>query len=134
MDFSVNILYNSEKEMKSVLQQVLKTTKTSSVTEINHAVLMKINKDVLSTFVQNLVDLVQNNIELCKSAANKVDQLKTEQLTNQKEIIKIQHEQISSVQETVKTEMKSWADVAKTNTKQNMALSVKQSRMQSKQR
>ena len=51
--------------------------------------------------------------------------MKTEQLTNQKEIIKIQHEQISSVQETVKTEMKSWADVAKTNTKQNMALSVK---------
>lgn len=125
MDFSVEKLYNSEKEMQTILKQIVKATKTCSTREINHSILMKLNKDVLSTYVKNLVDVVENNLELCKLAANKVDQLKTEQIVNQKELIKAHQEQLTSVQETVKTEIKSWADVARTNTNQSMAVSVK---------
>ena len=125
MDFSVEILYSTEKEMQEMLQKILKASKTSVATEINHGALMKLNKDILSHYVEDLSNMLVKNIDLCKSAASKVDNLKTEQIASQTELIKTQQEQLNSVQETVKTEMKSWADVAKVNTDTNLAVPVK---------
>ena len=124
MDFSVDLLYNSEKNMKANLQQLLKDTKTTAVMELNHSTLMKLNKDALVNYVKNLANLVDENIDLCKSAACEVDQLKSEQIKNQKKIIEAQQEQLISVQETVKTEFRSWADVTKTNIQKSTDVSV----------
>ena len=70
--------------MREIYEQILKTTKTSSVTDINHAILMKLNKDILVNYVQKLVTLTSCNIYLCKTATSKVDELKTEQIVYQK--------------------------------------------------
>ena len=47
-----------------------------------------------------------------------MDQLKSEKIADQRLLLEIQQGQINSVQDTVKSEMKSWADVVKKNTSQ----------------
>ena len=72
---------------------------------------------------------MRENVNTCKSAASKLDQMKTEQIENQKKLLEFQQERIDSVQQTVKTELKSWADVVKkgnSSNKQLTAQSVKE--------
>ncbi|KAL5263860.1 hypothetical protein ACHWQZ_G005064 [Mnemiopsis leidyi] len=116
MEFSVDLLNAIEKEMQSEMQKILKTANISCSSEATESALMKLNKNPLAKFVNSLLHLVEKNVELCKSAAGKIDQLKTEKIADQKLLIEFQKGQISSVQETVKSEMKSWADVVKKNT------------------
>ena len=104
-----------ETDLTSTLHQVLKVVKSPSANDISHESLMKINKDSLAKFVESLSKLMQGNIELCKSATGKLD----EQIKNQSIVIENQREQISTVQETVKTEIKSWSDVVKKNSISN---------------
>ena len=118
MAFSVNLLNTMEKEMTSEIQKLLKAVNVSSASEVNESVLMRLNKNPLAQFVDSLLNLVEKNVELCKCAAGKIDQLKYEKIADQKLLIEAQHGQINSVQETVKTEIKSWADVVKKNTNQ----------------
>ena len=125
MDFSVNLLHTMEKDMKFGILQVLKAANVSSAEEIDESVLMKVDKDTLIIFVNSLVSLVEKNLELCKLAANKVDEMKSELIENQKELLKKQQDQIDSVQKTVKTEIKSWADVVKKNNNQTKLLTTK---------
>ena len=46
--------------------------------------------------------------------------MKSEKIADQKLLIETQHGQINSVQETVKSEIKSWADVVKKDTNQRI--------------
>ena len=62
---------------------------------------------------------------LFKSAASKMDQMKSEQIENQKELMKMKQDQIDSVQTTVETGMKSWVDIVKKNSSQNKQLTSK---------
>ena len=64
------------------------------------------------------MNLIEENVELCKCAAGKMDQLKTEKIADQKQLIELQQTQMNSVHDTVKSEMKSWADVVKKNNNQ----------------
>ena len=118
MDFSIDQLNAVEKEMQSEMQKIFKTANISCSSEATESALMKLNKNPLAKFVNSLLHLVEKNVELCKSAAGTIDQLKTEKIADQKLLIEIQKGQINSVQETVKSEMKSWADVVKKNTSQ----------------
>merc|ERR1712023_309292 len=89
----------------------------------------KLNKNSLSDIILRLVNLCEKNVNTCKSAASKLDQMKTEQIENQKKLLEFQQERIDSVQQTVKTELKSWADVVKkgnSSNKQLTAQSVKE--------
>ena len=79
-----------------------------SVEKLTHAALMKLGKDALATFVENLAKSLTTNIDLCKSAAGTLDNFKTE-------LIEVQKEQLQSVKNTVKTEMQSWSDIVKKN-------------------
>ena len=123
MDFAVESLHAIEKEFKSVTEQVLKVMKISSTSELNHNVIMKSNKDVIANCLKSVVTLLEKNMELCKSAAAENDTLKSEQIEIQKDVIRIQQSQIGSVQETVKEEMQSWADIVNKNSKQTITLS-----------
>ena len=114
-----------EKELNTAMQKVLKTVKISSLSELNHSALLKLNKDPLVTLFENMCHLFTNNIELCKTAASKVDQLKSEQLDSQREIIKMKQDKLDSVENVVKSEIKSWAEVVNKNTNQSKALSSK---------
>ena len=63
-------------------------------------------------------------MDLCKSAAAENDKVKSEQIQNQRELIRIQLAQLGSVQATVEEEMENWADIMK-KSKQGNTLSVK---------
>ncbi|KAL5256543.1 hypothetical protein ACHWQZ_G011706 [Mnemiopsis leidyi] len=119
MDFSVDLLNTMEKKMTSEIQKVLKAVNVSCASEVSESALMKLNKNPLAQIVNSLVNLIEQNVELCKSAAGKMDQLKSDKIADQKLLIDLQKTQINSVQETVKSEMKSWADVVKKNVNLN---------------
>ena len=106
--------------MKSLTQQIVKSTKSSSLAEMNYNCIMKLNKDIIAKCLEDCAKLFVKNLEVCKSAASEIDKLKTEVIDKQNEIIELQQSQIQSVretvqneigsvQETVKTEMCSWA-------------------------
>ncbi|KAL5264420.1 hypothetical protein ACHWQZ_G005491 [Mnemiopsis leidyi] len=119
MDFSVDLLNTMEKKMTSEIQKVLKAVNVSCASEVSESALMKLNKNPLAQIVNSLVSLIEQNVELCKCAAGKMDQLKSDKIADQKLLIELQKNQINSVQETVKSEMKSWADVVKKNVNLN---------------
>ena len=97
------------------LHDVLKAAKAVSVEELDHSALMRVNKDPLAKFVESLSKVLKNNIELCKAAAGKIDEMKSEQILNQKRFIELQEEKLESVKTTVKTEVKSWSEILKKN-------------------
>ena len=113
MDFSVESLHNLEMDITRELQTILKTAKVTSTVELNENSLMKLSKNSLTDITLQLVKLYEKNLNTCKSAAIKMDQLKTEQIENQKKLLQMQEVKIDSVHQTVKTELKSWADIAK---------------------
>ena len=125
MDFSVDLLNKMEKEMTSDIQKVLRTLNVFSVSEVTESVLIaKLHKNPMAKIVINLLNLVEQNIELCKCAAGKIDEMKSEKIAEQKQLIHMQQGQINSVQETVKTEMKSWTDVVKKNSNQRQGKQI----------
>ncbi|KAL5253811.1 hypothetical protein ACHWQZ_G013549 [Mnemiopsis leidyi] len=119
MDFSVDLLYTMEKKMTSEIQKVVKVVNVSCASEVTESTLMKLNKNPLAQIVNSLLGLIEQNVELCKCAAGKMDQLKSDKIADQKLLIELQQTQMNSVQETVKSEMKSWADVVKKNSNVN---------------
>ena len=119
MEFSVNMLNNMESDLNSVLKQILKATKVDSANDLTHESLAKMNKENLIKFVMNLSKLADKSVSLCKSAAGVIDELKTEQLLSQRKLIETQQQQNDAVQQTVKSEMKSWSDIVKKNLDSN---------------
>ena len=104
-----------EKELTVKLNQVLKASKVLSTDELTHPGLMKMNKDTLANYVEDLTKLMNRNIDLCKSAAGKIDELKSSEIEKQRKIVEIQEKQLDSVHKTVKTEMQSWSDIVSKN-------------------
>ena len=105
--------------MKTELQNLFKTVNVNSSDDLNLSALSKLNKNSLANLVTGFVSLMEENVNLCKSAAAKIDELKSEQILNQKKLLDVQEKQINGVQTVIKTEMKSWADVVKKNSKQS---------------
>ena len=83
---------------------------------------MRLNKDSLTDMIVNLVHVFEQNMNLCKVAAKRIDELKTEQIDQQRTLIAIQNSQMNSVQTAVtsglKQEMRSWSDIVKKNNSQ----------------
>ena len=87
MDFSGEMLNSVEKDIPGAFQKILKATKTSSASKLSTAVSMKLNKDIIAAQIT-------------------IDQLKTEQIDNQKEILRTQQKELNSVQSIVKSELR----------------------------
>ena len=108
--------------MKKTLSEVLTEVKVSKLSELNEESLLKLQKKPLASMIISLVNVFEMNLSICKSAAERIDELKSEQIELQKNLIAIQNHQIESVKATVKSEMnnglKSWSDVVKKNTSQ----------------
>lgn len=122
MDFTVADLHKKEKDLRSLLDQILlatnnakNTVKTESVEALSHSALMKMNKDQLANFVESLSKSLVSSIELSKSAAGTIDGLRSDKIEYQQKLIDQQKEQLSSVQKTVQTEMQTWSDIVKRN-------------------
>ena len=110
--------------MKEEISKLVSTTKVSTTSDLSVTVLDKLRKADLISAVLSLVTVCENNVDLCKSAAEKIDELKDSKMSYQKEIIEAQKSQLNSVQKTVKTELKSWSDVVKKGCSQNQANQV----------
>ena len=118
MDFSVDRLNAMDHEMTSEFQKIFKIANVSCRSDFTETALMKLTKNQLVKIIGSSMNLAEKNIEFCKSAAGKIDVMKSEKIADQKLIIETQQGQMNSVQETVKSEMKSWTDVVKKNTAQ----------------
>ena len=101
---------------------LLQTMKIKRVDDITQNLLKQSNKDVLIRLVTGLTGALSRSKELLESAAVCVDNLKTENMCCQKELLNAKdeillnkNEQLSVVKNTVATEMRSWSDVVKKN-------------------
>ena len=126
MDFSVNSLHSIEKKMKSEIARLMKATNVSSVADLNQKVLSdKLNKGPLSEYLSSFVKLLDSSLDLCKGAAGSIDEMKTKVMDTQSQLIDRKKEELGRVNETVKTELKSWVDIVKKDNKQNRQLTTK---------
>ena len=73
-----------EKEFSSEMAKVLKMAKVKSTTELNDSVLMNLTKKPLADIIMRLVNLCEKNLNTCKSAVGKLDEMKTAQIESQK--------------------------------------------------
>ena len=80
MDFSVESLHTLKMDLAGELQTVLKTARVSSTSELNENALMKLLKNCLTDIAPRLVKLYENNLNICKYAAIKLYQLKSDQI------------------------------------------------------
>ena len=108
MDFSVHRLHSFEEKMSKLFSTLTTEAKVSSLSELNEAALMKLNKNSLVTSILSLVVHFEENVSICKSAAGKIDELKTEQIGLQSKLIGLQTGQMDSLKSTVKAELLYW--------------------------
>lgn len=122
MAYSLGMLQSHEGEMNTLLQRISDSFKLKKIEEFNAETVLKrnINKDVFVGFVGELVGLCLKSKNILKSAASEIDDLKSEQLRNQNQLIKVQEQllqkkddNIKSVGTSVKQELKSWSEVVK---------------------
>jgi gas vesicle protein len=86
---------------------------------------MRLNKGPLADFLGNIVKLIDSYVSICKAAAGSLDVMKTKVMETQNQLIERQKEDIAAVKNTVKTEIKSWADVVKKNVTQDRQFTAK---------
>ena len=119
MDFSVSKLHELQMEMEAVSLNILTEGKVSRLSELVASSLAKSKKDILADIIVNLVQVFEKNMNLCKIAAEKIDDLKTEQIDQQKKLLALQNSKMNSMQTAVtselKQEIKSWSDIVKKN-------------------
>jgi len=121
MEFSLVALHRMDADLAAVLK---------TIGNLDQTALKGKNKDILIGFVQNLAGAVNKSQLLLKSAAAKVDDMKSDALNNQKtliglqtEVIQKKSEQLKSVETTVKEEIKTWAGVV-TKSCSNMSTAI----------
>ena len=125
MDFSVGLLHSTEKKLNAEISRLMKAVKVSTVSDLNLNTLGKLQKGPSTDFLNAFVTLLESNMSLCKAAASSIDEMKSKVLDTQNQLIHRQQDELAKVKDTVQTEMKSWADVARKNDKQNRQLTAK---------
>ena len=116
MDFSLDVLYKMENDVDSVLRSVF----GADWENVNRSTVMKSDKGTLANLVMSVVGVLGTTKCTLRSAAVTMEQLKSEQIGNQKTLLKLQNEliqskdeQVKAVQTTVKSEIQSFSDVVK---------------------
>ena len=71
-------LHNIEKDLNAAFNFVLKSAKVGDAEKLNETVMMKMHKGPLINCVEKLFGLLKSNIELCRSAAGKIDRLQAD--------------------------------------------------------
>ena len=118
-------LHAMEDDMRLQIDKLMKALNVPSSSDISTTTLNKLNKAPIAGFLVDMVKILEQNLDLCKSAAATCDKLKSEQIELQKQLISVQSDQMAAVKQSVKAEMKSWADVARKTVSQNNAMTTK---------
>ena len=98
MQFSQDNLYNLEKDLSSVFGSVF----GSDEGDLRKAAIMKKNKDVLANLVLSVAGVLERSRTVLRSAVVNIEELKTNQIQNQKKLIELQDELIQSKGDQVK--------------------------------
>ena len=118
-------LHNIEKDLNAAFNFVLKSAKVGDAGELNETVMTKMHKGPLIKCVEKLFGLLKSNIELCRSAAGKIDRLQADCIQSKTELIAVQQNKLDNVQNSVRKEMQSWSDIVQKNCEKSTISSVK---------
>ena len=118
-------LHNIEKDLNAAFNFVLKSAKVNNAGELNETVMTKMHKGPLINCVEKLFGLLKSNIELCRSAAGKIDRLQADCIQSKSELIALQQNKLDTVQTSVRKEMQSWSDIVQKNCEKSSVPSVK---------
>ena len=73
-------------------------------------------------YKHELFRLLKSNIELCRSAAGKIDRLQADCIQSKSELIALQQNKLDTVQTSVRKEMHSWSDIVQKNCEKSSVL------------
>ena len=118
-------LHNIEKDLNAAFSFVLKSAKVDNAGELNQTVMTKMHKGPLINCVEKLFGLLKSNIELCRSAAGKIDRLQADCIQSKSELIALQQNKLDTVQTSVRKEMQSWSDIVQKNCEKSSVPAVK---------
>ena len=108
-------LHKIEKDLNAAFTFVLKSAKVNNAGELNQTVMTKIHKGPLVDCVEKLFGLLKSNMELCRSAAGKIDRLQADCIQSKSDLIALQQSKLDTVQTSVRKEMQSWSDIVQKN-------------------
>ena len=122
----MDLLHQLEDQISQFSDEMNNLTKCKMQENITQSMLSKsnrtISKDTLSEKLVRLMKLVCDSKSALRSAAGALDQLKVQQISTQKTVIELQKnsienkgKQLGTIQETVKSEMRSYSDALKKN-------------------
>ena len=118
MEFSVSTLHELEKQIEDLSDSVSAKLNCRKLEDLTHDLFKPkgVTKDVITEIVLKMGSMICQSRTVLRSAAEKLDQQKSEQIKTQNELIQCKSGKLTSVKETVKTEMKLFTDVVKNNT------------------
>ena len=110
-----------DRDLEKSLQSIVKVKKLA---DISPSLLKQTNKENIVKLVTVLTGALTQSSELLRAAAADVDSLQSEHIKLQSELLsakedaaKCKDEELKEMKRTVKSEMKSWADVVSKNVK-----------------
>ena len=118
MEFSVSTLHELEKQIEDLSDSVSAKLNCRKLEDLTHDLFKPkgVTKDVITEIVLKMGSMICQSRTVLRSAAEKLDQQKSGQIKTQNELIQCKSGKLTSVKETVKTEMKLFTDVVKNNT------------------
>ena len=118
MEFSVSTLHELEKQIEDLSDSVSAKLNCRKLEDLTHDLFKPkgVTKDVITEIVLKMGSMICQSRTVLSSAVEKLDQQKSEQIKTQNELIQCKSVKLTSVKETVKTEMKLFTDVVKKNT------------------
>ena len=118
MEFSVSTLHELEKQIEDLSDSVSAKLNCRKLEDLTHDLFKPkgVTKDVITEIVLKMGSMICQSRTVLSSAVEKLDQQKSEQIKTQNELIQCKSVKLTSVKETVKTEMKLFTDVVKNNT------------------
>ena len=121
MEFSVSTLHELEKQIEDLSDSVSAKLNIRKLEDLTRDFFKPkgVTKDVLTEIVLKMGSMICQSRTVLRSAAEKLDQQKSEQIKTQNELIQCKSGKLTSVNETVKTEMKLFTDVVKSNSVAN---------------
>ena len=125
MEFSVSTLHELEKQIEDLSDSVSAKLNCRKLEDLTHDLFKPkgVTKDVITEIVLKMGSMICQSRTVLRSAAEKLDQQKSEQIKTQNELIQCKSGKLTSVKETVKTEMKLFTDVVKNNNNLEVKLS-----------
>ena len=118
-------LHKIEKDLNAAFAFVLKSAKVNNAGQLNQTVMTKMHKGPLVDCVEKLFGLLKSNMELCRSAAGKIDRLQADCIQSKSDLIALQQSKLDTVQTSVRKEMQSWSDIVQKNCEKSSVSSAK---------